>query len=47
VRASAVPADVQARFLPAADYARAKTVDYGQMAKVQKMFSERYLKDVQ
>jgi putative spermidine/putrescine transport system substrate-binding protein len=47
VRASAVPADVQARFLPATEYARAKTVDYGQMAKVQKMFSERYLKDVQ
>ena len=47
VRASAMPADVQARFLPAADYARAKTVDYGQMAKVQKAFSDRYLKDVQ
>ena len=47
VRASAVPAEVQARFLPAADYARAKTVDYGHMAKVQKLFSERYLKDVQ
>lgn len=47
VRASAVPAEVQARFLPAAEYARAKTVDYAQMAKVQKSFSDRYLKDVQ
>ena len=47
VRAAAIPAEVQARFLPAADYARAKTVDYGLMAKAQKAFSERYLKDVQ
>ena len=47
VRASAMPADVQARFLPASEYARAKTVDYAKMAAVQKAFSERYLKDVQ
>jgi len=47
VRASAVPAEVQARFLPATDYARAKTVNYAQMANVQKAFSDRYLKDVQ
>jgi putative spermidine/putrescine transport system substrate-binding protein len=47
VRAKAMPADVQARFLPAADYARAKTVDYGKMATVQKAFSDRYLKEVQ
>jgi len=47
VRASAMPKDIQARFLPASDYARAKTVDYGKMAAVQKGFSDRYLKDVQ
>ncbi|WCM94542.1 ABC transporter substrate-binding protein [Acidovorax sp. NCPPB 2350] len=46
VRASAMPADVQARFLPASEYARAKTVDYARMAAVQKAFSDRYLKDV-
>lgn len=47
VRAKAMPKDVEARFLPASDYARAKTVDYGRMAAVQKAFSERYLKEVQ
>jgi putative spermidine/putrescine transport system substrate-binding protein len=47
VRAAAMPKEVQARFLPASDYARAKTVDYQKMATVQKAFSERYLKDVQ
>ena len=46
VRAAAMPADVQARFLPASEYARAKTVDYGRMAAVQKAFSDRYLQDV-
>ncbi|CAG9184842.1 ABC transporter substrate-binding protein [Cupriavidus pampae] len=47
VRASAaVPKDVAARFLPAADYARAKPVDFGKMADVQKAFSEQYLKEV-
>ena len=34
------------RFLPAADYARAVTVDYGKMAEVQKAFSDQYLKEV-
>jgi putative spermidine/putrescine transport system substrate-binding protein len=47
VRAKAMTADVQAKFLPAAEYARAKTVDYGQMAAAQKAFSERYLKEAQ
>ncbi|KAF1021557.1 MAG: hypothetical protein GAK30_01776 [Paracidovorax wautersii] len=47
VRAAAMPAQVQARFLPAADYARAQMVDYAKMAAAQKAFSERYLKDVQ
>ena len=47
VRASAMSKEVQARFLPASEYARAKTVDYAKMAEVQKAFSERYLKEVQ
>jgi putative spermidine/putrescine transport system substrate-binding protein len=46
VRASAIPKEVQARFLPASEYARARTVDYGKMAEVQKAFSDRYLKEV-
>lgn len=46
VRAAAMPADVQARFLPPSEYARAKTVDYGRMAAVQKAFSDRYLQEV-
>jgi putative spermidine/putrescine transport system substrate-binding protein len=45
VRAGAMPKDVQARFLPASEYARAKTIDYAKMAEVQKAFSERYLKE--
>ena len=47
VRASAVSKEAQARFLPASEYARAKTVDYGRMAEVQKAFSERYLREAQ
>jgi putative spermidine/putrescine transport system substrate-binding protein len=47
VRAKAMPADVQGKFLPASEYARAKSVDYGKMASVQKAFSDRYLKEVQ
>lgn len=47
VRASAISKEAQARFLPASEYARAKTVDYGKMADVQKAFSERYLKEAQ
>jgi putative spermidine/putrescine transport system substrate-binding protein len=47
VRPSAMPKEVQARFLPASEYARAKTIDYGKMAEVQKAFSERYLKEAQ
>jgi putative spermidine/putrescine transport system substrate-binding protein len=47
VRASAISREAQARFLPASEYARARTVDYARMAEVQKGFSERYLKDVQ
>ena len=47
VRAKAISKEAEARFLPASEYARAKTVDYGKMAEVQKAFSERYLKEVQ
>jgi putative spermidine/putrescine transport system substrate-binding protein len=47
VRAVPIPADVQSRFLPATDYARARTVDYARMAVVQKAFSDRYLKEAQ
>lgn len=46
VRASAMPKEVQAQFLPAAEYARAKTVDYGRMAAAQRGFSDRYLREV-
>ena len=46
VRASAVSKEAAARFLPAAEYARAKTIDYAKMAEVQKGFSDRYLKEV-
>jgi len=46
VRAGAVPKEVEAQFLPAAEYARAKTVDYGRMAEAQRAFSDRYLKEV-
>jgi putative spermidine/putrescine transport system substrate-binding protein len=47
VRASAISKEAQARFLPASEYARARTVDYGRMAEVQKGFSDRYLREVQ
>ena len=47
VRASAISKEAQARFLPASEYARAKPLDYGKMAAVQKAFSDRYLKEVQ
>lgn len=47
VRNIAMPKEVQARFLPASEYARAKTVDYDKMAAGQKNFSDRYLKEAQ
>ncbi|HEY4066838.1 MAG TPA: ABC transporter substrate-binding protein [Burkholderiaceae bacterium] len=47
VRASAISKEAQSRFLPASDYARAKTVDYAKMADVQKAFSDRYLREAQ
>jgi putative spermidine/putrescine transport system substrate-binding protein len=47
VRASAMTKEAQSRFLPASEYARAKTIDYGKMADAQKAFSERYLREAQ
>ena len=46
VRASAISKEAQTKFLPAADYARATTLDYGRMADAQKSFTDRYLKEV-
>ena len=47
VRQAGMSKEAQARFLPAADYARARTLDYAKMAEVQKAFSERYLREAQ
>jgi putative spermidine/putrescine transport system substrate-binding protein len=47
VRSSAISPEAKKRFLPDADYARAKPVDFGKMADAQRAFSERYLKEVQ
>jgi putative spermidine/putrescine transport system substrate-binding protein len=47
VRTSAISKEAQARFLPASEYARARTVDYSRMAEVQKAFSDRYLREAQ
>jgi putative spermidine/putrescine transport system substrate-binding protein len=47
VRASAVSKEALSKFLPDAEYARAKPVDYAKMADAQKAFSERYLKEAQ
>ena len=41
-----LPDDVAKKFLPAKDYERAKSVDWGQMAAVQKGFVDRYLAEV-
>ncbi len=46
VRDVPLPDEVKARFLPAADYARAGTVDYGHMAAVQEAFAKRYQAEV-
>ncbi|MFG1358752.1 ABC transporter substrate-binding protein [Xanthobacter pseudotagetidis] len=45
-RAIELPKDVAERFLPAADYARAKPVDYAKMEQAQKGFAEAYLNEV-
>jgi putative spermidine/putrescine transport system substrate-binding protein len=41
-----LPAAVKAKFLPDSDYARAKSVDWGQMENMQKGFVDRYLAEV-
>ncbi len=41
-----LPAEVAARFLPDSEYERAVAVNYGEMAKAQKAFGERYLAEV-
>jgi putative spermidine/putrescine transport system substrate-binding protein len=47
VRASAMSKEAQSHFLPASEYARARTVDYAKMAAVQRSFSDRYLREAQ
>ncbi|KGT92456.1 ABC transporter substrate-binding protein [Erwinia typographi] len=47
VRPEAMSAEAKKRFLPDSDYARAKTVDYQQMADAQKAFSARYMSEIQ
>ena len=46
VRAKAISKEAQDKFLPAADYARARTVDYGKMADQQAAFTKRYQEEV-
>lgn len=41
-----LPEEVSKKFLPDADYARAKPVDYAEMEKAQKGFADRYLAEV-
>jgi putative spermidine/putrescine transport system substrate-binding protein len=43
VRAGAMSTDAASKFLPASDYARAKTVDFARMAEKQQSFGEQYL----
>jgi ABC-type Fe3+ transport system, periplasmic component len=46
VRESAMTDTARAQFLPDSDYARARTVNYQQMADAQKDFSARYINEV-
>jgi len=46
VRASALTPELAAKFLPAADYARAKPLDLAALATAQKAFTERYQAEV-
>src|SRR5437764_3479099 len=41
-----LPDAVKSKFLPDSDYARAKSVDWGEMENVQKAFVDRYLAEV-
>ena len=46
VRESAMSEQAKAQFLPDSDYARARAVNYHQMADAQKAFSAQYLSEV-
>ena len=46
VISSAMTPEIEAKFLPAKDYQRAKTVDFAKMAEAQSDFAQGYLKEV-
>src|SRR6266571_1323151 len=46
VRAKAMSKEAQDKFLPAADYARAKAIDYARMAQSQDAFTKRFQHEV-
>ncbi|TVS00260.1 MAG: extracellular solute-binding protein [Rhodospirillales bacterium] len=46
VRAGAMSEEAAAKFLPASEYARVRTVDFSRMAEVQEAFQARYLAEV-
>lgn len=46
VRPTAMSEELAAKFLPASEYARAKTVDWKKMADMQENFRDRYLNEV-
>ncbi len=46
VRARAMSKEAQDKFLPAAEYARAKTIDYARMAQSQDAFARRFQQEV-
>jgi len=46
VRPKTMSREAQDRFLPAAEYARAKTIDYARMAAVQDAFIKRFQEEV-
>ena len=46
VISSAMTPEIEAKFLPAKDYQRAKTVDFAKMADAQSDFAQGYLKEV-
>lgn len=47
VRADAISADAAKKFLPASDYARAKTVNFEAMSKAERDFSKAYMQEMQ
>ncbi len=46
VRARAISKEVEAKFLPASEYARARAIDYEKMARMQAAFTQRYQAEV-